>query len=266
MLRRLSVKLPAVSALLKIARRLVPQRARLAVDRGARRLRARLYAGEDYCCPCCGGRFRKLLSFGAVRARENVVCPGCGSNDRHRLLWMYLKEKTDFFTASHRVLHFAPEDFLQERFASLPNLDYRSADLHSPLAMDRVDITALPYQEAAFDVILCCHVLEHVPDDRQAISEIHRVLRPGGWAILQVPFQSRRERTYEDPAITDPAERQRVFGQKDHLRIYGQDYSSRLGEAGFQVTQDGWVRQLPREFVETHRLERTDIFLCQKPA
>jgi SAM-dependent methyltransferase len=266
MLRRLSVNLPSVSALRKTARRLVPQQARLAMNRRARRLRARFYAGGKYCCPCCGGRFRKLLSFGSPRVRENVICPGCGSNDRHRLLWMYLKEKTDFFTADNRVLHFAPEDFLQERFASLPNLDYRSADLRSPLAMDQVDITALPYKDGAFDVILCCHVLEHVPDDRGAMREIHRVLRPGGWAILQVPFQSKREWTYEDPTITGPAERRRAFGQEDHLRIYGQDYSARLGDAGFRLTQDDWVRQLPREFVETHRLERTDVFLCEKPS
>jgi SAM-dependent methyltransferase len=255
-----------VSALRQIASRLVPQRARPALTRRARRLRARLYAGEQYCCPCCGGRFRKLLPFGSQRVRENVICPGCGSNDRHRLLWMYLQEKTDFFTANHRVLHFAPEDFLQERLTALSNLDYRSADLRSPLAMDRVDIAALPYDEAAFDVVLCCHVLEHVPDDRKAMREIHRVLRPGGWAILQVPFQSKREHTYEDPAITDPAQRRRAFGQEDHLRIYGQDYGPRLREAGFRVTQDGWVRTLPRELVETHRLERTDVFLCQKPA
>lgn len=261
-----SVTLPAVSALRRIAGRLVPPRAKPALARSARRLRARFYAGDRYCCPCCGGRFRKLLSFGSARARENVICPACGSNDRHRLLWMYLQEKTDFFTASHRVLHFAPEDFLQERFASLPNLEYRSADLRSPLAMDRVDITELPYQEAAFDVVLCCHVLEHVPDDRRAMREICRVLRPGGWAILQVPLQSKRERTYEDPAVTGPAGRRRAFGQEDHLRIYGRDYGARLGEAGFRVSQDGWVRQLPREVVETHRLERADVFLCEKPS
>jgi SAM-dependent methyltransferase len=178
---------------------------------------------------------------------------------------MYLKEKTDFFTASHRVLHFAPEEFLQERFSSLPNLDYRSADLSSPLAMDRVDITGLPYEDAAFDVVLCSHVLEHVPDDRKAMREVYRVLTPGGWAILQVPFQSKREHTYEDPTITDPAARRRAFGQEDHLRVYGQDYITRLGEAGFQVTRDGWVRELPRDFVEAHRLERADVFFCQKP-
>lgn len=178
---------------------------------------------------------------------------------------MYLREKTDFFSARHRVLHFAPEEIFQKQFSRMPNLEYRSADLDSPLATDRVDITAMAYEDAAFDVILCSHVLEHVRDDRKALRELHRVLRPGGWAILQVPLDAKRERTYEDPTITDPAERRRAFGQEDHLRIYGQDYRDRLVEAGFRVTQDDWVRRLPRDLIETHRLKVEDIFFCEKP-
>jgi SAM-dependent methyltransferase len=184
--------------------------------------------------------------------------------ERHRLLWLFLRERTDLLDGPHRLLHLAPEPVFHRRLSVLPGLDYVTADLDSPLARDRVDVTALPYADDSFDAILCNHVLEHVPDDRRAMRELHRVLRPGGWAILQVPIRSGRATTYEDPTVTGPAERRRAFGQEDHVRIYGRDYEERLAEAGFRVRRDRFVRELPDAQVTRMGLKREDVFFCEK--
>ncbi|MGQ9586560.1 MAG: class I SAM-dependent methyltransferase [Anaerolineae bacterium] len=215
-------------------------------------------------CPCCGGRFRTFLSTG-VMARPNARCPRCNSVERHRLLWLYLQERTDFFSAKRRVLHVAPEPFLQDRFQALPNLKYVSLDLEAPWAMLRADVTEMPCRDEAFDVILCYHVLEHVPQDRKAMGELFRVLRPGGWAILQVPLDPARETTFEDPAVCTPEARKRVFGQSDHVRIYGRDYKERLEGAGFQVRVDDYVRTLEPAVVRRYGLAvDQDIYFCVK--
>jgi SAM-dependent methyltransferase len=185
--------------------------------------------------------------------------------ERHRLVWLYLRERTALLRAPHRLLHVAPEAVFHRRLSALPTLDYVTADLASPLARDRVDVASLPYPDDHFDAILCNHVLEHVPDDRRALRELYRVLRPGGWAILQVPIQKGRAATYEDPAITDPGDRRRAFGQEDHLRIYGRDYQARLAEAGFRVRRDPFVRTLPEAEVARMGLKREDVFRCEKP-
>jgi SAM-dependent methyltransferase len=142
-------------------------------------------------------------------------------------------------------------------------LDYLSADLEPRNAMIVMDITNIQYPNGTFDVILCSHVLEHVPDDRKALSELFRVLRPGGWAILQVPIVAAA--TFEDPSVTDPEEREKLFGQHDHVRNYGLDYRDRLADAGFSVTVDGFVRDLDE--VETQRLglmRHEDVYFCRK--
>jgi SAM-dependent methyltransferase len=140
-----------------------------------------------------------------------AACPGCDSRERQRLLYLYLHERTNLFKDRLRVLHVAPEDCLQPKLASSPNIDYISADLSSSTAMTRMDITDIQFPNGSFDVILCSHVLEHVGDDRRAMRELHRILRPGGWAILQVPVDSSQEHTFEDPRVTDPRERERLF-------------------------------------------------------
>ena len=229
------------------------------------RLRAFLYRGNRYICPVCQGNFRKLLPYG-VRARPNAQCPGCGSLERHRLLWLYLKERTGFFTRNLRVLDVAPMPVLQQRWRKLPNLDYLSVDIASPTAMVQMDITDMKFPEHQFDCILCYHVLEHIPDDRKAMQELFRVLKPGGWAILQSPIDSTRTTTLEDPSISTPEERERAFGQSDHVRVYGLDYKDRLGSAGFIVRVDSYVKQLPGVIVERYRLYGDeDIYFCVKP-
>lgn len=215
-------------------------------------------------CPCCNGNFPRFIA-GGPSLRPNAYCPRCGSLERHRLLCLYLKEKTNFFTKKLKVLHVAPEKILQDIFRGLPNLDYVSADIASPLAMIKMDITDIPFDDNVFDVIICSHVLEHIPDDRKAMRELRRVLKSDGWSILQVPIDLNRAETYEDPTITDPAERQRLFGQDDHVRWYGRDYLARLKEAGFRVYIDTFAREMTLDEVCRFCIITTeDIYQCHK--
>ncbi len=224
-----------------------------------------MYIGKQVTCSCCNGSFRKFLSYG-VKARENALCPRCESLERHRLLWLYLKNKTNFFTDNLRVLHFAPEYFFQKTFKSMPNLDYISADLTSPFAMVKMDITNIVYEDNSFDVILCCHVLEHIIDDNRALMELFRVLKPGGWAILQAPIDLKRDKTFEDTNIVIPKDRERIFGQEDHVRIYGRDYKDRLEKAGFTVKVDAYGRELGDDMIKKYGLMKDeDIYFCTKP-
>jgi SAM-dependent methyltransferase len=166
--------------------------------------------------------------------RDEARCVFCGALERHRLAWLYFQRETDLFDGRHkRVLHVAPEPCFEPRLRACLGDGYLTADLLSPRVMVRMDITAIQYPDDHFDAIYCSHVLEHVPDDRAALREFFRVLKPGGWAILLVPITA--DQTFEDPSITDPAERLRLFGQEDHVRRYGPDYVERLRGAGFQV-------------------------------
>ena len=231
----------------------------------AGRLRAPFHRGNRVECPCCGGRFRGFLR-GGVRGREGARCPRCGSLERHRLLWLYLEERTDLLRRPQRLLHVAPERRLAARLASAPQLRYVSADLASPLARVRMDLVRIPHPDRSFDAILCCHVLEHVVDDRRAMRELFRVLAPGGWAILQTPWRKGRAVTYEDPALADPASRRRAFGQPDHVRVYGCDFLERLAEAGFAVERDPWVRELGAARVRRFGLRASeDVLRCTRP-
>lgn len=198
--------------------------------------------GNSVHCPCCKRGFKTFLSYGVI-PRDNALCPWCLSLERHRILWKYLEDRTDIYSdKSIKVLHFAPEWHFQERFKKAKNIDYLSCDLDMPTAMDTQDITALTYADASFDMIMCNHVLEHIPDDAKAMSELYRVLKPGGWAILQTPMSS-DEKTFEDDSITDPKEREKIFGQNDHVRIYGMDKKARLESVGFEVRIDPYVRE-----------------------
>lgn len=173
---------------------------------------------------------------------------------------MYLKERTDFFTKERKMLHIAPELCFIDRFENLANLDYITGDIESPLAKVKMDIHEIPFEENTFDVIFCNHVLEHVEDDIKAMQEMLRVLKPGGWAILQVPFFfPLNEDTYEDKSITSPADREKAFGQDDHVRLYGKDYANRLASAGFKVVEEKMVMELPEEKVARFALPKDEI-------
>lgn len=181
-------------------------------------------------------------------------------------MYLFLEQKTDFFKAQHRVLHVAPEICFMEKFEQTHGDNYITADIESPLAKVKMDIHQIPFEDNSYDVAFCNHVMEHVDDDIKAMGELHRVLRPGGWAIIQVPFfHPLEENTVEDPTVTDPKERYRRFGQDDHVRKYGKDYAQRLERAGFRVEPSDFVKQLPKETVQRFALPEDEvIFFCRK--
>jgi SAM-dependent methyltransferase len=192
-----------------------------------------LYYGKGRRCPVCGHEYSKFRKTG-VPSREDAVCIHCGAMERTRFAWIYINRKTNFFSKSTiKMLHVAPEQCLESRFRKYLGDNYITADLLNPRVMVKMDITNIQYPDKYFDVIYCSHVLEHVPDDKKAMREFYRVLKQDGWAVLQVPVEA--EKTFEDPAIVDPSERLRIFGQSDHVRIYGHDFVDRLREAGFKV-------------------------------
>jgi SAM-dependent methyltransferase len=206
------------------------------------------YSGKGVFCPVCQKGFKKFLPYGRLNPRANALCPSCMSLERHRLIWLYLQNKTNFFNTKLAILHIAPEACFIPEFTRTHGDGYITADIESPLAKVKMDIHSIPFSENTFDVVLCNHVLEHVESDLKALSEIRRVLKPNGFAILQVPFfPPLPEVTFEDASITDPRERERIFGQDDHVRLYGKDYSKRIERSGMQVIEDKYVFSLSDE-------------------
>ncbi|TAE08743.1 MAG: class I SAM-dependent methyltransferase [Bacteroidetes bacterium] len=225
------------------------------------------YAGKGVQCPICEHEYKQFLPYGrGESARANALCPHCLSLERHRLIWLYLKEKTDFFQKPAKVLHIAPEACFMKPLEKATNIDYVTADLVSPLAKVKMDIHQMPFENNTFDVLFCNHVLEHVADDYQAVREIHRVLKPNGWAILQVPFfRTDLEVTYEDASITSPADRFKHFGQEDHVRMYGNDYAIRLASSGLVVDANTFAQQLTPEKIRQFGLPANEIlYVCKK--
>jgi len=221
-----------------------------------------LFYGNKVECPVCGGRFSRLLPYGYNVIRKGVLCPRCFSLERHRLLWLFLKNRTCFFSDPLKVLHVAPEQCFYKRFRRLDNLEYTTADLESPLADVKLDIQQMPFDDNTFDVVICNHVLEHVQDDRRAMREILRVLKPGGFGIMQVPMDMSVEKTHEDPSITDPLEREKHFRQKDHYRFYGRDYLERIKETGFYIQNSNYLDQLDEETIQRFRLPRDEYMMA----
>lgn len=217
------------------------------------------YKGNRFEDPIDGKSYRSFLPYGYENQRENVLAPGTLSLERHRLLWLYLKNETSFFTENLKVLHFAPEQAFYKRFRNLKNLDYTTTDLNSPLADVKADICNLPFDDNSFDFILCNHVLEHIPDDTKAMQELYRILKPGGTGIFQIPQDLTRATTFEDNSITDPKERATIFGQYDHVRVYGRDYFEKLRTTGFQVDEVDYTKTLPNERLERFRLAKGEL-------
>nr|WP_035917394.1 class I SAM-dependent methyltransferase [Flavimarina sp. Hel_I_48] len=221
--------------------------------------------GKNYQDPIDGRWFSKFLPYGYEQQRDNVLSPSTLSLERHRLLWLYLKRETDFFTKSSKVLHFAPEQAFYKRFRAMKTLDYTTTDLNSPLADIKADICDLPFDSNSYDIIFCNHVLEHIPDDHKAMQELYRVLKPGGMAVLQIPHDLNREKTFEDDSITDRAERAKIFGQYDHVRVYGKDYFDKLRAVGFKVNEEDYTSTLSPEEVDRFRLAQGEILpICFK--
>ena len=215
--------------------------------------------GDTYTDPIDGKSYRKFLPYGYEKIRENVLAPGTLSLERHRLFWLYLEKETNFFSEKHKLLHFAPEQAFYNRFKKLENIDYVSTDLNSPLADVKADICNLPFKDNEFDFIFCNHVLEHIPNDTKAMQELYRVLAPGGIGIFQIPQELSRATTFEDDSITDPKERAKIFGQYDHVRIYGRDYFDKLRSIGFEVSEVDYTQTLSEAAIDKYRLAKGEI-------
>lgn len=228
-----------------------------------------LLRGDKFTDPIDGKSFKMFLPYGYGTQRNNVLSPSTLSLERHRLLWLYLNNETDFFTRSNdqkiKVLHFAPEQAFYKIFRNQKNLDYTTTDLFSPLADVKADICDLPFEDNSYDIILCNHVLEHIPDDKKAMQELYRVMKPGGMGIFQIPQDLNRTVTFEDNSITDPVERAKIFGQYDHVRIYGRDYFDQLRKVGFKVIEEDYTSKIDSNLVTKYCLAPGEIIpVCFK--
>ena len=224
------------------------------------------YKGRGRECPVCGSRYRRFMPYGYVTSREDALCPNCLALERHRMIWLWLSECSDLFESRPRLLHIAPEVSLMRHFKRLyrGTENYITADLESPLADMHFDVQHIPLEDCSVDVVICNHLLEHVEDDRRAMRELYRILRPGGWGIALVPEDRSLPTTFEDDSITDPKERTRIFGQYDHRRIYGRDYDMRLAEAGFRVERIGYREQLTEAQQRLYAIGSDDLVIIHK--
>jgi predicted SAM-dependent methyltransferase len=232
--------------------------------------RAVLFIGRKYICPCCGWHLRAFTWGGtSLRIRPLGYCPHCNSKARQRRLWLFLEENSSLSVDHLRLLHIAPNHCFSRRFMRMSNLEYVQGEYRdrpyenlrhqSP----KMDLTALPFNSNSFDAIICQHVLEHIQPDREVMKELFRVLRPGGWATISSPIRW-DQKTFEDPTIIDPKERQRAFGERIHVRIYGHDLKDRLEEAGFNVQVD-FGKDIERITREKYGLrDDEDLFYCTK--
>ncbi|WP_167342543.1 class I SAM-dependent methyltransferase [Nonlabens sp. SY33080] len=217
------------------------------------------YKGNKYEDPIDGKTFSSFLPYGYENVRENVLSPSTLSLERHRLLWLYLNRELQVFTKPLKLLHFAPEQCFYNRFRNSDNIDYTTTDIESPLADVQADICELPFKDNQYDLILCNHVLEHITNDTKAMQELYRVLKPGGTAVLQIPLDMNRKETFEDDSITDPKQRAQIFGQYDHVRVYGMDYFNKLESIGFKVEAVDYTNTLNSKEIDRYRLAAGEL-------
>lgn len=222
------------------------------------------YKGNKVECSVCDIKLRKFLPYGRLEPRENALCPKCLSLERHRLINLFLKEKTDFYTKEHKILHIAPEMCFLHRFEKVHGENYITGDLESPWAKVKMDVHDIPFEDNTFDIVFCNHVLEHVEDDIKVLKEFYRVLKPGGWAVLQSPIDYSYKTTYEDKSITDPRAREIAFGQDDHLRMFGVDYGERLKLGGFTVEEDKMAIEMSAEEAFKYGLDKREIMYISR--
>ncbi|MBV9466276.1 MAG: class I SAM-dependent methyltransferase [Solirubrobacterales bacterium] len=249
----------------RLLRRLVSHAHRGQVRALYNRVTWRLYRGSNVRCNCCGTRFRRFRTYIGVGGHRALMCPRCGSLGRHRVDWLYLTERSDALVGPVSLLHIAPEVCLESPLRTLPNVDYLSADYDSTLAMERLDLRNAHYADQTFDGVICNHVLQHIDDDRRAMTELRRILKPGGWALVQSAIDPSLERTVERPepalAEDDSGRYEEVF-----MRLYGRDYRSRLAQAGFEVTVSEFAKEMAPALAGELGLDTEEtIFFCRRP-
>ena len=255
-----------MTKIIGLALKYIPRPILIKLSYWVKNLLAFYYKGDKFTDPIDGRSYRKLLSYGYKdQKRENALAPGSLSLERHRLLWLYLVNETEFFKKKLKMLHIAPEQCFVDKFREQSNLDYTTADIESPLADVLMDIQDIPFEDNSFDVIFCNHVLEHVEDDSKAMSELYRIMKPGGLGIFQIPQDISRKITYEDNAITDPKERAIHFGQYDHLRVYGLDYFDKLKDVGFKVNAVKYSENFNESEIKKFSIVKNEILpICTK--
>lgn len=244
---------------------LIPEKQRINLRLSIQKAISPLYYGKSYRCNCCGKSFRKFLDKGNV-TRKNVRCPRCDSLERNRLLLFYLENETDIFLKSLKVFHVAPESCLYQKLHNL-ELEYIDGDIDPAYASHVIDITQIPYPDNYFDLVICSHVLGHIPDERKAIDELHRVLSKKGQALIMTLINKELEKTYENHSIKTPDERLKHYGEVDLCRLHGTDFAERLAVPGFTVEIIDYRKQLSEEIVNKYRLgdgSRELIFKCTK--
>ena len=223
-----------------------------------------IFQGKRYTDPIDNSNYSRFLSYGYKRIRKNALCPGTLSLERHRLLWLYLDNETNFLNSSLKVLHVAPEQVFYKKFKKLKNWDYLTFDLNSPIADIKGDLTSTNFKDESFDLIICNHVLEHIKDDKSALNEIYRVLKYNGISILQVPINLRREKTFEDSTIKSKIQREKYFGQYDHVREYGLDFKDRVEQSGFKVQMINYSKKISKDLIIKYGLMKNDLIPIAK--
>ncbi len=252
--------------IIQLTTRFIPRETQQKVAHFFLRTISPLYRGNKITDPINGKSYKKLLPYGRINARKNALAPDSMSLERHRAIWLFLQKHTNFFSDKIKFLHVAPEYCFLRLFKKQKNLKYITGDLSSPWADVKMDIRKMPFEDNSFDAAMCNHVFEHVWEDVASMKEFYRILKPGGWAIFQVPIRWNQEHTIEDNTITDPQKREELFGQRDHVRYYGADYPERLRKAGFDVTIKDFNKELtPAEIEKYALLANEKIIFCQKP-
>ena len=218
-----------------------------------------IFHGKKYTDPIDDSNYSKFLSYGYKTVRKNALCPGTLSLERHRLLWLYLDKETDFLNSNLKVLHVAPEQVFYKKFKKLKNWEYFTFDLNSPIADIKGDLISTNFKDEYFDLIICNHVLEHIEDDKSALDEMYRILKYNGISILQVPINVKRENTFEDLSIKSKIQREKYFGQYDHVREYGLDFKDRVEQAGFKVEMINYSKKISQDLVIKYGLMKDDL-------
>ena len=218
-----------------------------------------IFRGKKYTDPIDDSNYSKFLSYGYKTVRKNALCPGTLSLERHRLLWLYLDRETNFLSSNLKVLHVAPEQVFYKKFKKLKNWEYLTFDLDSPIADIKGDLTSTNFKDESFDLIICNHVLEHIEDDKSALNEIYRILKYNGISILQVPMNVKRKNTFEDSSIKSKNQREKYFGQYDHVREYGLDFKDRVEQAGFEVEMINYSTKISQDLVIKYGLMKDDL-------
>jgi len=255
-----------ISKIIRIALNIIPRPVLIRISYLFKWLIPLFYRGNNFEDPIDGKKYSKLLPYGYKdQQRENALAPGSLSLERHRLLWLFLKKETDFFSTNKKMLHIAPEQCFVDKFRKQKNLDYTTADIESPLADVLMDVQNIPFEDNTFDIVFCNHVLEHVEDDKKAMQELYRILKPGGLGIFQVPQDVNLQITYENASITSPEERAIHFGQYDHLRIYGLDFFNKLRSVGFKVSPTRYSKNYSPSEIKRFALAKDEILpICWK--